>query len=385
MFYDEIAAPYVAGLTQEIKFTYFDLRDCKDWLSGVDPAGETKLITLYKTLSPEHLLKQNIVNDSNALNKDFYAELLHIIGLKQVAKGGKKLIQRKEAGERNRGSLLENAIDQLELSDRINHLPDPEKFGKSNDERLFNVGLELCITWMNRILFLKLMEAQLVKYHGNDKSLEFLRIDKIPYFGVLNRLFFKVLALKNQDRDESLQKEFGHVPYLNSSLFEVSDVERNFILISSLSNDRSLPLHPKTVLRDESDKVPKGEMGTLKYLLEFLRAYDFSSEGSEEFQEKDKGLISASVLGLIFEKINGYKDGSYFTPPSITEYMCRETIKRAILQKFKEAKGWDYDNLTDLHNKIEPTDITEANKIVNSLKVCDPAVGSGHFLVSALN
>ncbi len=27
----------------------------------------------------------------------------------------------------------------------------------------------------------------------------------------------------------------------------------------------------------------------------------------------------------------------------------------------------------------------EANEIVNTIKICDPAVGSGHFLVSALN
>ncbi len=384
-FYDEIAAPYVADLTQEIRLTHFDLRDYRELLDSTDPEDEAKLSTLYKVLSPMHLLQQSVANDSNTLNKDFYDELLHIIGLKQVTQGSKKLIQRKEVGERNRGSLLENAIDQLESLDKINYLPNPEKYGKSNDERLFNVGLELCITWMNRILFLKLMEAQLVKYNGRDKDYEFLSIRKIPFFGVLNRLFFNVLAKKNKDRDESLQKEFGHVPYLNSSLFEINEVERESLVISNLSNDRSLPLHSKTVLRDDRDKVQTGEKGTLEYLLEFLRAYDFSSDGSEKIQKDKKGLISASVLGLIFEKINGYKDGSYFTPGFITEYMCRETIQKAILQKFKDAKGWDYDNIKDLGNKIEPADIEESNKIVNSLKICDPAVGSGHFLVSALN
>lgn len=52
----------------------------------------------------------------------------------------------------------------------------------------------------------------------------------------------------------------------------------------------------------------------LQYLFDFLEAYDFASEGSEEIQEDSKTLINASVLGLIFEKINGYKDGSIFTP-----------------------------------------------------------------------
>ncbi|MDO9339768.1 MAG: Eco57I restriction-modification methylase domain-containing protein, partial [Bacteroidales bacterium] len=41
------------------------------------------------------------------------------------------------------------------------------------------------------------------------------------------------------------------------------------------------------------------------------------------------------------------------------------------------------ETINNVYNKIE--DIEEANKIINSLRICDPAVGSGHFLVSALN
>jgi type II restriction/modification system DNA methylase subunit YeeA len=117
--------------------------------------------------------------------------------------------------------------------------------------------------------------------------------------------------------------------------------------------------------------------------LRFLDAYDFSSEGSEDIQEENKPLISASVLGLIFEKINGYKDGSFFTPSFITMYMCRETIGQAVIQKFNEVKNWNCHTINDLYNKIE--DIAEANEIFNTIRICDPAVGSGHFLVSALN
>ena len=89
------------------------------------------------------------------------------------------------------------------------------------------------------------------------------------------------------------------------------------------------------------------------------------------------------MLGLIFEKINGYKDGSFFTPGFITMYMCHETITRAVVQKFNEAKGWNCESVTDIYNRNP--EIPEANSIINSLKICDPAVGSGHFLVSALN
>jgi len=63
--------------------------------------------------------------------------------------------------------------------------------------------------------------------------------------------------------------------------------------------------------------------------------------------------------------------------------MCKETIRRAVIQKFNDVKNWNCQNIDDLYNKIE--DKKEANTIINSLKICDPAVGSGHFLVSALN
>ncbi|MFM5942022.1 MAG: hypothetical protein ACKO9G_01320, partial [Dolichospermum sp.] len=67
----------------------------------------------------------------------------------------------------------------------------------------------------------------------------------------------------------------------------------------------------------------------------------------------------------------------------ITMYMCRETIRRAVIQKFNDVKGWNCETIDDLYDKIEAK--KAANDIINSLKICDPAVGSGHFLVSALN
>ena len=42
----------------------------------------------------------------------------------------------------------------------------PGDYGSNKEEQIFGIALELCITWMNRILFLKLLEEQLIKYHG---------------------------------------------------------------------------------------------------------------------------------------------------------------------------------------------------------------------------
>jgi adenine-specific DNA-methyltransferase len=383
VFYKEIAAPFIKEIEQEIDFTFFDIRDYEKPLRNDNPKDDNKLISLFKLLSPEHLLKLPFANDSNSLDKRFYGELLHIIGLSETKEGSKKLIDRNKKGERNTGTFLENAIIQLDSLDKINRLDNPNHFGTTQEERLFNVGLELSITWINRILFLKLLEAQLKTYHKGDKSYEFLSIDKIQNYDDLNSLFFQVLAKQQSERNEDVTELFAKVPYLNSSLFEPTGVEHGTLFISNLRDDKTIPIFSSTVLKNESGKKRTGNLSTLEYLFEFLNAYDFSSEGKEEIQEDNKTLINASVLGLIFEKINGYKDGSFFTPGFITMYMCRETIRKAVFQKFNETKDWKCKDIDSLYDKIE--DRQEANDIINSLKICDPAVGSGHFLVSALN
>jgi len=381
-FYKEIAEPFINEIKSEITFTYFDIRDFNSIIRNADKHDDAKLIALYKLLSPEHLLKLPFINDSNSLDKRFYSELLHIIGLTETKEGSKKLIERKKEGERNTGSLIENAIIQLDSLDKISRLEKPYRFGETSKERLFNVALELAITWVNRILFLKLLEAQLISYHKGDKSYSFLNIEKVKNYDDLNNLFFQVLARVPDERNDEVKKAFAKVPYLNSSLFEPTPIEHSCLFISQLS-DKKLPILSTTVLKDSTGKKRTGEIDSLEYLFEFLDAYDFTSEGQEEIQEENKTLINASALGLIFEKINGYKDGSFFTPSFITMYMCRETIRRAVVQKFNEVNGWNCKTIDDLYNKID--DNTEANRIINSIKICDPAVGSGHFLVSALN
>ena len=208
-------------------------------------------------------------------------------------------------------------------------------------------------------------------------------IQKIRDFDDLNTLFFQVLARNVHQRTASILKDFEFVPYLNSSLFEVTELESNTIKINSLSQRSELPLFTNSVLINRKEKQQFNSLPTLNYLFAFLDAYNFASEGSEEVQEEAKTLINASVLGLIFEKINGHKDGSVFTPGFITMYMCREAVANSVLTKFNNFYNWNCTSVTDLYNKID--DILQANQLINSITICDPAVGSGHFLVSALN
>jgi adenine-specific DNA-methyltransferase len=382
-FYKEIAKPFIDQIQQTIEFAYFDIRTYDAPLRNSDAQDDKLLIALFKLLSPEHLLKLSFANDSNSLDKNFYNELLHLIGLTETKEGGKKLIERPKAGQRHAGSLLENVINQLDSLDKVSRLPNVKQYGDTHEERLFTVGLELCITWVNRILFLKLLEAQLISYHKGDKSYAFLNKTVLHDYDNLNALFFMVLAKKPEDRNDRVKTLFAKVPYLNSSLFEPTELEHLSLFISGLEDSIDLPFLSGTVIKDTQGKKRTGAEKAIAYFFDFLDAYDFASEGSEDIQEDNKTLINASVLGLIFEKINGYKDGSFYTPSFITMYMCKETIRRAVVQKFNETKGWDCQDFLALQNK--DFSVPEANAIINSVKICDPAVGSGHFLVSALN
>ncbi|MDD3506535.1 MAG: TaqI-like C-terminal specificity domain-containing protein, partial [Sulfurimonas sp.] len=143
------------------------------------------------------------------------------------------------------------------------------------------------------------------------------------------------------------------------------------------------------ILKDEKRAKKSGQTSTLAYLFEFLDAYDFGST-SDEIANESKSLINASVLGLIFEKINGYKDGSFYTPSFITMYMARESLRKNIVEKFNTAFEIEAVNFEELRNYCDKHNYKsefsqKANKIIDSLTICDPAVGSGHFLVSALN
>ncbi len=381
-FYTELKT-LLAAEADTLTCTYLDLTSLEAVLRNASTADDKALIATYKILSPEHLLKKPFVNDSNSLDKGFYTELLHLIGLEEIKDGSKKLIQRKGAAARSEASVLENTIIKLSDKEALYHLPNRQQWGDDTEAQLQAVALELCITWVNRILFLKLLEAQLFGYHGSNRDYLFLNGSLIFDYDELNNLFFQVLAEKEDRRRPHLQQKFSTVPYLNSSLFERTALERATLDISALDNRQTLPLHKDTVLKEATGKRRSGALPTLDYLFQFLDAYDFTSEGKAEIQEENKTLINASVLGLIFEKINGYKDGSFFTPGFITMYMCAETLRRAVVQKFNEAKGWNVKSYEELYDKID--DRAEANAIINSFTICDPAVGSGHFLVSALN
>jgi adenine-specific DNA-methyltransferase len=369
-----------------IKCLYFKLNDYTKFLKSDNKDDEKRLIELYKIFTPQYLLKKRIENDSNTLNKKFYDELLYIIGLEEITIGSKSVIQKRELKVEN-GSIIELIISKLKTKG-LHKVTNLSRYGNTESEQIFGISLELCITWINRILFLKLLEGQLLKYNSinkeKDASYSFLNIKIISDFDELFNLFHKVLAIDVKNRDERFVEKYSKVPYLNSSLFEISELEDQSICIDSIDNSINLNYEKNTIL--EAYRKDGIQFKTLEYVFKFLDSYDFSTEEVEYVAENNKSLITASVLGKVFEKINGYKDGAVFTPSIITTYMCEQSIDKAIVDKFNLIKNWEVNDIDELSIKIKNlNDREEANSIINSLKICDPSVGSGHFLVSALN
>lgn len=373
--YEKVIRKQVEEVKHKLKYTYFDLTAYTNKLDDNSVITSRKFISIYKLLSPTHLLKLPFQNDHNVLNRAFYNELLYIMGVEEVIDDNVKKIKRLRS-KRQPYSLVEQAISHL------------DEYDLNEEQVIFDTALGLVLNWMNRILFLKLLESQLLAFNKGTIS-KFLTSSLIPDYDVLNDLFMKVLAVPFERRNKELQDTFKDVPYLNSSLFEMSKTERDYFSISGIRLG-DMEVMAQTAIKDGNGKKIKGALPTLDYLFRFLDAFDFGIEKQDEdspLRQESKTIINASVLGKIFEKINGYKDGSFFTPGYITEYICRKTLRRAVVNRFNEVKGWACVDFLDLCDQVgtDRESRTEANEIINGLRICDPAVGSGHFLVSALN
>lgn len=369
--YKEIISPKVSQVWRRMTFTYLDLRKYGMQIDDKSFVENRAFNAIYKLFTPTYLLNRPY-QDQYDIDNGFYRELLYIMGLQEVAERGRHLIKRMPEGQRACGSLLEQAFTLLD-----DFFPSPDQ-----TEQRLDAALGLVMVWVNRILFLRLLETQLVNFNGGDRNYNIL--SRVDSFGKLHALFFNVLAIPENERIKKWAAIFKNVPYLNSSLFELADVEKKYFSVNALS-DRLLPVMKGTVLRNRNGHVETGEIHLLDYLLRFLAAYDFGSNQDNE----GKTLISAAVLGLIFEKINGYQDGSYFTPGYVTAYMCRKVLRRAVVKKFNDSfDGFHcrtFDDLKEQFDYSNRVNRQKANQLINSIRICDPSVGSGHFLVAALN
>jgi len=212
--------------------------------------------------------------------------------------------------------------------------------------------------FLGRLMFLYFLQKK--GWLANDKKFIQKWFEKSKaqgnnfYQSVLEPLFFKILN-KRRESDES---PFGKIPFLNGGLFEKD--YNDFIYIPNK---------------------------TIEKILNFLNSYNFTI--SEELPLEVEVAVNPEMLGRIFESMlpeyERGKRGTFYTPRPIVHYMCRESLKEYLCSSISVPR---YKVLKLIEEeKISELSFSEAKSLYNALKtvrILDPAVGSGAFLVGMM-
>lgn len=195
------------------------------------------------------------------------------------------------------------------------------------------------------------------------------------YSYFLQKLFFNGLCKKENEREEFVNELIGDVPYLNGGLFIESETE--------LKYGNSIEISDDAFFRDMNYPIPDNERNIP--VLNLMDCKDWTVD--ERSGEVDK--LDPEVLGYIFEKSINQKDlGAVYTPEEITSYICKNTIYPYLIDNINEKFGTNFEYKNDINieflNQLTKEQLEYLYKIVSEIKILDPAVGSGHFLVDAI-
>lgn len=172
---------------------------------------------------------------------------------------------------------------------------------------------------------------------------------------VLHPLFFGTLNRPPAERSPRLR--LGRVPYLNGGLFEPHPVERRVADVW-FSND---------LWRETFDGL--------------FERFRFCVRESDEVT-----AIAPDMLGRVFERLmdegERHVTGSFYTPESVV----RQLVDAALETALAGTGGLDPDSVCRLvaGRLIPPGSLPAARRALKRLRVLDPAVGSGAFLLGAL-
>ena len=192
---------------------------------------------------------------------------------------------------------------------------------------------------------------------------------RLYYNEVLEPLFFRYLATR-----EGQESPWGRIPYLNGGLF-----------VREYGEDLILSV-PNELFDTDRDRGPN-ERG----LLGFFASYNFTVD--EDTPLDVQVALDPELLGKVFENLleehRRGRTGTFYTPRPIVNFMVRESITRHLeevtassvsrqrLLALLDDERWEEAAL----NKEEARDL-EAKAM--AVRILDPAVGTGAFLVSAL-
>ena len=215
---------------------------------------------------------------------------------------------------------------------------------------------------------------------------------------ILEPLFYEALAV---ERSDNFYSRFNcKIPFLNGGLF---DPINNYDWV-----------HTDIILPDElfsnDIKTTEGDIGT--GILDVFDRYNFTVKEDEPLEKEV--AVDPEMLGKVFENLLEVKDrkskGTYYTPREIVHYMCQESLTNSLATEFEgKVNKEDIETLI----KFGETAVEHDSRVINegretskysfklpesvrkhaelideklaTIRVCDPAVGSGAFPVGMMN
>ena len=219
----------------------------------------------------------------------------------------------------------------------------------------------------NRLMFLRFIEKKgWLTYNGNRYYIRSLfdAAEAQTDENFLNdRLFWAFFhGLGNaadlpEKATEAVERR-GEVPFLNGGLFEMQDYDtRNAVHIPN-------------------DKFAE--------ILKLFERYNFTVTESTPLDIEV--AVDPEMLGKVFEElVTGRHDtGSYYTPRPVVSFMCRESLKICLQNKTDEAP----ETLKAFVDDGEAETIRDPEKVLKvlqTLRICDPACGSGAYLLGMMS
>jgi adenine-specific DNA-methyltransferase len=230
---------------------------------------------------------------------------------------------------------------------------------------------------VNRLMFLKFLEKRRwLDYNPNylaDLYKRAISGNQNYYRSYLFYIFFgglnhQLLDFKFQPgwegtaRNDKFVDRIGILPFLNGGLFEKEAI-------------------------DESIEIPNR---VLKELFDLFSRYNFTIQ--EDTPLDVEVAVNPEMLGKVFEEsvIARKEKGAYYTPRTIVSFMCREALKNHLAGQLKiqdeKTRKEKVDMLVDEHSAqhLDEHDCLEVYRALHDIKVLDPAVGSGAFVVGMM-
>jgi len=318
----------------------------------------------------QYLISKGAVADFNDLksrfslevvNKEFYKEIsgafIHLVG-GQIANGkSKKTVEA-----------------QLKLP-----------FVKDHSQ----TSQEFAVRLIGRIIFCwflrekrsasghSLMPRELLSYEASSTIEDY-------YHKILEPIFFEVLNKPIKTRKDAFVNDlFSAIPYLNGGLFSPHDDD-----FFNYNEGKQAVNHNMVV-------VPNV---WLKSLFEVLETYNFTIDENTSFDEELS--IDPEMLGRIFENLLAEinpetgesarkSTGSYYTPRVIVDYMVDESLYLFLKGKTDISEGKlrsliSYDLEDDTSSPLDEDEKDKIAQALGSIKILDPACGSGAFPIGAL-